>query len=252
MTMRTTPTDVRSIAPLAHDEAMALAEVEYGRFLDLVRGLRPEDWAKPTDCTLWDVRAMVGHNLGNFEAAASVVETARQQAKAARRAKREGISPLDGMTAVQVEERAGLSVDELIERLAAAIPKAVAGRRRMPAVVRTKVRLDLSEGRKRPLGDLIDRIYTRDVLMHRIDLHRATGAPLVLTPDHDGRIVADVVAEWAANHGAPFDLTLTGPAGGRYVQGAGGEAVELDAVEFCRILAGRAPGEGLLATPVLF
>ena len=251
MTMLT-PTDVRSIPPLDHDEAMALADVEYRRFLDAVRTLGPDDWTKPTDCTLWDVRAMVGHNLGNIEAAASLVETARQQLRAARRAKRDGASPLDAMTAVQVDDRAGLSVDELVERLAAAIPKAVAGRRRIPSVIRTKVRLDLSEGRKRPLADLFDRIYTRDVLMHRIDLHRAAGAELVLTPDHDGRLVADVVAEWAADHGAPFDLTLTGPAGGRYVQGAGGEVLELDAVEFCRILAGRASGAGLLATPVLF
>jgi uncharacterized protein (TIGR03083 family) len=251
MTMLT-PTDVRSIPPLDHDEAMALADVEYRRFLDLVRALRPDDWAKPTDCTLWDVRAMVGHNLGNIEAAASLVESARQQARAARRAKREGISPLDAMTAVQVDDRAPLSVDELIDRLATAVPKAVAGRRRIPAGVRTKVRLDLSEGHKRPLGDLIDRVYTRDVLMHRIDLHRATGADLVLTADHDGRLVADVVAEWAANHGRSFDLTLTGVAGGRFTSGAGGEVLELDAVEFCRILAGRAPGAGLLATPVLF
>lgn len=251
MTMLT-PTDVRSIAPLDHDEAMALAEEEYGRFLTLVRSLGPDDWTKPTDCTLWDVRAMVGHNLGNIEAAASVVETARQQARASRRARREGISPLDAMTAVQVDDRAGLSVDELLDRLAAAIPRAVAGRRRTPSVIRTKVRLDLSEGRKRPLGDLIDRVYTRDVLMHRIDLHRATGVPLVLTAAHDGRIVADVVAEWAANHGEPFDLTLAGVAGGRFVAGAGGEVLELDAVEFCRILAGRAPGAGLLRTEVLF
>lgn len=251
MTMLT-PTDVRSIPPLTHEEAMALAEVEYRRFLVLVRGLGADDWTKPTDCTLWDVRAMVGHNLGNIEAAASFVETARQQAKAARRAKREGISPLDAMTAVQVDERAALSVDDLVDRLAAAIAKAVAGRRRIPSVIRTKVRLDLSEGRKRPLGDLIDRVYTRDVLMHRIDLHRATGVELVLTSAHEGRLVADVVAEWAANHGEPFDLTLTGVAGGRFTAGAGGEVLELDAIEFCRILAGRAPGEGLLATPVLF
>jgi len=37
---------------------------------------------------------------------------------------------------------------------------------------------------------------------------------MVLTPDHDARIVADVVAEWAGRHGRPFTLHLTGPAGG--------------------------------------
>jgi hypothetical protein len=88
--------------------------------------------------------------------------------------------------------------------------------------------------------------------MHRIDATRATGAPLALDADHDGRIVADVVAEWARRHGQAFELTLTGPAGGRYRAGTGGEQIEIDAVELCRTLAGRAPGEGLLGTVVPF
>jgi len=74
----------------------------------------------------------------------------------------------------------------------------------------------------------------------------------VVTPDHDARIIADVVAEWARRHGQPFTLTLTGPAGGSYVAGDGGEHIELDAVEFCRILSGRATGAGLLSTEVPF
>ncbi|MDQ6724619.1 MAG: hypothetical protein M3066_00345, partial [Actinomycetota bacterium] len=43
------------------------------------------------------------------------------------------------------------------------------------------------------------------------------GRELVLTADHDARIVADVVAEWSTRHGRPFFLTLTGPAGGEFV-----------------------------------
>lgn len=75
----------------------------------------------------------------------------------------------------------------------------------------------------------------------------------MLTPEHDGRLVADVVGEWARRHGRPFTLRLTGPAGGHFAAGGGGdETVELDAVEFCRILSGRAPGVGLLARPVRF
>jgi hypothetical protein len=74
----------------------------------------------------------------------------------------------------------------------------------------------------------------------------------VLTAEHDGRLVTDVVSEWARRHGQPFTLTLTGDAGGVYVAGAGGEHIELDAVEFCRILSGRARGTGLLTTEVPF
>jgi hypothetical protein len=95
--------------------------------------------------------------------------------------------------------------------------------------------------------------------MHRIDACRATGAELALDDAHDGRIVADVVAEWARRHGRSFSLVLTGPAGGRFAfESSSGstsdatESVEMDAVEFCRILAGRAEGAGLLTTIVPF
>jgi hypothetical protein len=50
----------------------------------------------------------------------------------------------------------------------------------------------------------------------------------------------------------PFTLELTGPAGDTFVAGTGGEHLRPDAIEFCRILSGRAPGTGLLATPVTF
>lgn len=94
---------------------------------------------------------------------------------------------------------------------------------------------------------------TRDPWMHRVDLARATQRELVLTADHDGVIVADVAAEWAARHGRPCALTLHGPAGGAWTFGDGEpEQIELDAVEFCRILSGRGRGAGLLAVQVPF
>jgi hypothetical protein len=88
--------------------------------------------------------------------------------------------------------------------------------------------------------------------MHRVDITRATGREMVLTADHDGRLVADVVAEWARRHGQPFTLHLTGPAGGVFTQGTGGDELTLDAVEFCRTLSGRANGAGLLTQEVPF
>ena len=75
---------------------------------------------------------------------------------------------------------------------------------------------------------------------------------MVLTPEHDGRIVADVVADWARRHGQPFTLRLDGPAGGVFVTGEDGPEIRLDAVEFCRILSRRGSADGLLATPVPF
>ena len=87
---------------------------------------------------------------------------------------------------------------------------------------------------------------------HWVDLSRATGRELVLTADHDGRLIADVVAEWARRHGQPFTLHLTGPAGGTFTNGVGGDEITLDAVEFCRTLSGRATGAGLLTQEVPF
>ena len=72
--------------------------------------------------------------------------------------------------------------------------------------------------------------------MHRADICRATGANHVLTADHDGVLVADVVAEWIARHGQPCTLRLTGPAGGSWETGDGGPVIETGAVEFCRAL----------------
>jgi hypothetical protein len=75
----------------------------------------------------------------------------------------------------------------------------------------------------------------------------------VLTADHDGRLIADVVADWAGRHQQPFTLDLEGPAGGTFTNGkGGGEEITLDAVEFCRILSGRATGAGLLTQEVPF
>jgi hypothetical protein len=102
------------------------------------------------------------------------------------------------------------------------------------------------------LGYLMDVIYNRDAWMHRVDVRRAIAREMVLTSDHDGRLVSDVVTEWARRHGKPFTLSLTGPAGGSFVAGEGGDHIELDAVEFCRILSGRATGAGLLSTEVPF
>ena len=86
--------------------------------------------------------------------------------------------------------------------------------------------------------------------MHRVDISRGTGREMILTSDHDGRIVADVVSDWARRHGRPFQLNLSGSAGGSYRQGSEGQDISMDAVEFCRTISGREKGTGLLAQQV--
>ncbi|MBG0827183.1 maleylpyruvate isomerase family mycothiol-dependent enzyme [Planomonospora sp. ID67723] len=237
---------------IEHRQAAALTATENERFVDLVRSLGPDDWSKPTDCPAWDVRAMVGHVLGMMEFTCSVrefVHVVRAGGTAA------GERPaIDCMTEVQVADRAHLTHRQLLDRLAAAAPRTSRIRRRMPAPLRQVTMPQEIEGvtENWRLGYLFDVILTRDTWMHRADISRATGREMVLTPDHDGLLVADVVAEWARRHGRPYVLTLYGPAGGHFRGGGGGEEITLDAVEFCRILSGRGTGAGLLGQPVPF
>jgi uncharacterized protein (TIGR03083 family) len=253
MTMTTTVTDRPRRSTLDRATARRLAETEYRRYLDQLTTLDSDDWTRPTDCPAWDVRAMAGHNLGQAEMAGSLPEMVRQFVAMGRR-EEEGV---DALTAHQVETNRGLSRDGLIERYRTAIPRAVRGRDRRSRLIGRIAMPD-----KEPVngveetwtfGYLFETILTRDTWMHRVDTAEATGRPMVLTAEHDGLLVADVVAEWAARHGAPFQLTLTGPAGGTWrVGGRGAEELTLDAVLFARTLSGRAPGAGLLGIQVPF
>lgn len=241
---------------LSHREWMRAADEEYVRLLALLDALEPADWKAPTDCTGWDVRSMVAHLAGAAQAMASMRETRRQLREG--RALLPDADSVDGMNAVQVNDRADHAPAQLRDELRAVAPRAVRSRTRIPRPIRAlPIRFGPPLGTQR-LSYLSDAIYTRDAWLHRIDICRATGHDLRLTADHDGRIVDDVVHEWAALHGEPFVLRLTGDAGGswRSSHDAGGgdevERIELDAIEFCRILSGRGLGAGLLATRVNF
>jgi len=250
--MTTTTTRVEDIDGITRSEVRGLAATENERALDQLRSVGGDDWSRPTDCTAWDVRALAGHVLGGIEAFTSIRELMHQM-RAGKKAAGDGPF-IDGMTAVQVRERAGLTWEQLLERLAQAGPRAARFRAQVPGVFRRMPMKEEVGGVEETwrMGYLLDVILTRDTWMHRVDLARATGRELVLTPDHDGRIVADVVGEWARRHGKPFTLHLDGAAGGTFTKGAGGDEIRLDAVEFCRTLSGRAAGEGLLEQEVPF
>ena len=81
---------------------------------------------------------------------------------------------------------------------------------------------------------------------------RGCSVAVPATADHEGVIVADVVAEWATRHGDPYVLDLTGEAGGHWVRGRAGEHLEMEASEFCRLLSGRGTGTSLMARHVPF
>jgi uncharacterized protein (TIGR03083 family) len=245
-------TPVDQVPALGRAEAAVVAATENERFVTLVSSLGPDDWTKQTDCPAWDVRAMVSHMLGEMEGNVSLPQFIHQWRAGNKAA---GDRPaIDGMTEVQVRERLHLGPADLVERLAGIAPRAARARKQLPGPLRRlpmKVEVE-NVMEKWSFGYLFDTIMTRDTWMHRVDITRATGHALELTAEHDGRIVADVVAEWARRHGQRFTLNLLGPAGATFTRGAGGEEITVDAVEFCRTLSGRAAGTGLLGQVVPF
>ena len=252
----TTSTPVRSIPPIEREEAGRLARMEYQRVAEQLDSLQEGDWSRSTDCPLWDVRAVAGHTVGMMGDFGSLPSLVRRMRAATAAAKQSGSAFIDVMTAMQVDDLAPLDPEQLVAEAAARGERAARWRSRPHLLLRRMPMKEEVDGRPETwrMGYLLDIILTRDPWMHRVDVARATGRALVLTPEHDGRIVADVVAEWSRRHGRPFRLTLTGPAGGEYVDGDGAaeDHVTLDAVEFCRVLSGRATGAGLLTQAVPF
>jgi uncharacterized protein (TIGR03083 family) len=240
------------IPAIGHGEAMRLTAVENTRLLRQLRGLDDGQWAAATDCTGWTVRDVVVHLVASAQAQASPVEFVRQVVSGRRLTAEIGGSHwVDGLNEAQLRARTGWTPAMLPDAWERCSTAALKARRRMPAPVRALPLLPIGTGLGvhigwQPISYLFDTGFTRDVWMHRIDIARAADTPPELTPEHDGRIVADIVAEWSRRHGQPYALTLTGPAGGDFRAGAGGESQTVDAVEFIRVLSGRAEGPGIL------
>jgi uncharacterized protein (TIGR03083 family) len=236
---------------ISRAEARVLATEEFEQTAALVASLTPEEWAAPTDCTGWDVRRMMLHVLGSGDAQASFRQFVHQLRKGMPLNKEiDSHHWVDGMNELQIRERAHLTNDELVAQLREIGPKAVKARFRTPPPFRY---LPMPFGPPigwKPLKYLLEVGFTRDIWTHRIDVHAAIKRPMHLTREHDGRLVADIVREWAELHGEPFELILEGAAGGKFTQGIGGERVEIDALDFIRTISGRLPGTGVLRHPL--
>jgi uncharacterized protein (TIGR03083 family) len=249
--MSQTPTatvDVTSIIRIDHDEAMHITAVENGKFGDMMRALSPEQWSTQTECTRWDVRAMAAHLVGSAASQASPREFFRQK-RSGKPICKEFDTPFwwDGMNELQVRERSALTNEQLIAEWDTVSVKALNSRTKMPRPIAGLKLLNLPEpvGRQ-PLSYLFDIGFTRDVWAHRIDIAHAIGTEPDHDAAHDARILADIVAEWAATHGELFTLVLDGFAGGTFVQGAGGAKINISVVDFVRTLAERTTASGVL------
>lgn len=240
-------TDAASVPPIRSGEGLLLSRIEYVRFLEVLDTLSEEEWAAPTELPGWDVKAVASHVLGGLECVAVPREFVRQYRAGRRVAVELGLAdPYDGLNEVQVREHAPLSGAEVADRIRALVDRALRHRGRTPRWLRRAVRPTLDVAGRVPLGWVLDVVYTRDTYLHRVDVCRAVGREVVVD-DVEERVVADMVREWSERHGRAVTLRLTGPAGGTYECQGGGEEIELDAVEFTRLVSGR----GDKATPPL-
>lgn len=213
--------DATSIPSLTHPEAAEMATVELERFLACVEAFAPADWEQPTACPLWNVRQVVAHVTGAAAAYARWSEFKRQYSPFVQRPYRQaGFSLLDALNQIQVDDRSVATPAALIAELCEVGPRAIATRKRLPAIVRA-MRLPLPLLGVVPLGYATDLIYTRDMWMHRLDLCRATGKDMIQTAQHDGRVVALVIRDLARRllpklRGDSIVYELAGVAGGTW------------------------------------
>lgn len=180
------------IPACTHAEAGKLSQVAYERLLALLETLQGDEWQQPTYCTEWRVLDMVAHLAGSVTGSTSFAEFKRQNVSNPYLKD----DPINGMNKLQVEERADKSTAELITEFRQNGQIAVNNRQRLPWLLR-KIRVPMGELGFASFEYLMDIIYPRDQWMHRYDICAATGKKMVVTAEHDGRIVALVLRDIA-------------------------------------------------------
>lgn len=227
---------IEDLPGLSHNEAMGLGESQTAALLKQLKALSPQDWDKPTDCDRWSVHDIVAHILGWATVITSPREFVRQ-AKQTRAIRKEFGPKLDAQNEAGVIARRGMSPEQLITGLEKRSRPFLKVRRRAGFVGRP-IPIYIGSVGRMTLRFLMEQIFTRDYFMHRIDIARATDRELDIG-ESESRIIADIVRHWARNSKADARLVLTGPGGGAFVMGSGSTTITGDAIEFCRLLAGR-------------
>ncbi len=257
--MTITPTPVSTIPRVVRgNDSDTLTRAVFAQLITRVRDLGDAQWRMPTECPGWTVRDMVAHVIGAAQGQASVGVMMRQFRYGLANKGRFDGNDLDAMNEYQIRMQDHLADGDLVSALEKVVEPSVSGRRwRARWLGWASVPL-ASGGSTAPgmptrltMAELCTITYTRDAWLHRLDIARATDTDPDVDPAVDGRVVADVVADWCSRHGQPVDLLLTGPAGGRFVQGSGGPELQVDALDLCRALSGRRPDGPVPDSPLL-
>ena len=236
--MKTQTAQAVPAVALTRIEANRLMSSQYEALLTALRELPPDAWHAVTDCDPWTVKDIVAHLVGWADALTSASQFRRQLFEGRRRTEEMG-NLLNAVNQVQVDDRASMTPEQLLERWAEVIPRFEKVRRWAGAVGKVIPYYEGSLIGFTNVAYLANIIYTRDTFMHRIDISRATSTELHLGP-REQRLIEDVLVDWSRRTGAAARVNLEGPAGGSYLIGTGQIAtIEGGAIEMARVLAGR-------------
>lgn len=221
-----------------HEEWFELGQQVDRSFLETLRSLSEEEWQTPTVCSPWTVKDVVAHLIGWNEAVLSPTRLMQQAGNGWRTRKDHAGNWLDSTNQFQVDSLATAPPDRVLARFAELTPRFHKVRRRYGRVTAPFPMKEPFSGTWVPLRFMFDTIFVRDHFMHHSDVCAATGRDLPVG-DAEKRIAHDAFREWAKKAGASVTLDLTGPAGGTFVRGTGETRIRGDAIELCRVLAGR-------------
>lgn len=229
-------------------EYAALARAELATFVSLLEGLDAADWSRPTPCTLWDVHDVAAHQAGHVQSGRGLVGILAQANPIALRAyRRRGMSTLDGMNQKQVDMRRHRAPAELISEIREGTAAAIDARSKLNPLS-ARMRLPVDPVGMMPLRELLQRIFSRDMWIHRLDIVDATGRPFDLAGEHNSLMLSLTVEDTARflqkrHPEANVTLHLSGPGGGDWRLAAGGGspvALSMPVNDFVRRTGGRA------------
>jgi uncharacterized protein (TIGR03083 family) len=234
-------TEVAEVPGLNGERARRAAAFQYAALGDDLKHLDADEWQRQTECDRWDVHAVISHLVGWMEALTSMKEL-RHQVRAGWSRRRELGNILDAVNEVQVDDRRKLEPAALIARYEEMYPRFLALRARMGKVGRAIPLYDPVVVGATNLGFFANVIFTRDALMHRIDVAVAVGRT-VEPVQEDGWVLADIVKDWTRRRKVDGTIDIAGV--GTFRAGTGARcAISATGADLCRVLSGRAdPGE---------
>lgn len=200
----------------------------------LLEGLTPDEWATTTRCAPWTAKDMAAHILGWADALTSFKELSSQSRRALSRVKEYG-NITDAQNSIQVDDRAGLSTQELVTKLREGLRKEAVARRRYGKALRYVPFYMPYLGGATNVGYLFNTIFLRDLVVHRLDLYDALGREPELTAA-DRRVMTDMLKDWARRTKADVQIE---DAGTFYVAGAGVHTISSPLHHVIDVLSGR-------------